>query len=314
MPPARIGSRPGSVRLGDRRLGVRRPLRRRAGVGAVAIAVEPVRGPRLVRRARSGRNEAEVAIDLGAVGVDHGAARSFRQRERERRLAARGRPRDKRQRGFASGSRVHRDLDSSGSADARRYFRRRGRAGRHARAIAGWRRGAPAISCSSGRRAHARRSRGLIPGVDVIVQPAASRRKRLLVADMDSTMITVECIDELADYAGRKAEVAAVTERAMRGELAFEEALDARVALLKDLDEAMIERCHEERVRVTPGAQAAGANDARPGRPLPARLGRLQPVRRPRGGRHRLRRRPVEPARHRRGQAGGNGRAPGGRR
>jgi len=97
---------------------------------------------------------------------------------------------------------------------------------------------------------------GLIAGVDVIVQPAAHRRKRLLVADMDSTMITVECIDELADYAGRKAEVAAVTERAMRGELAFEEALDARVALLKDLDEGMIERCHSERVRVTPGARS----------------------------------------------------------
>jgi len=93
-------------------------------------------------------------------------------------------------------------------------------------------------------------------GVDVVVQWAGAMRRRLLVADMDSTMITVECIDELADYAGRRAEVAAVTERAMRGELAFEEALDARVALLRDLDEAVIDRCHEERVRVTPGAKA----------------------------------------------------------
>jgi phosphoserine phosphatase len=97
---------------------------------------------------------------------------------------------------------------------------------------------------------------GLIADVDVVVQPAAHRRKRLLVADMDSTMIEVECIDELADYAGRKAEVAAVTDRAMRGEIAFEAALDARVALLEGLDEAMIERCHAERVRVTPGAKA----------------------------------------------------------
>ena len=97
---------------------------------------------------------------------------------------------------------------------------------------------------------------GLIAGVDVIVQGEAGRRKRLLVADMDSTMITVECIDELADYAGLKAEVAAVTERAMRGELIFEQALDERVALLKGLDEAVLARCHDERVRVTPGAKA----------------------------------------------------------
>jgi phosphoserine phosphatase len=97
---------------------------------------------------------------------------------------------------------------------------------------------------------------GLLPGVDIVVQGEAGRRKRLLVADMDSTMITVECIDELADYAGLKAEVDAVTERAMRGELAFEEALRARVALLKDLDEAAIDRCRAERVRLTPGARA----------------------------------------------------------
>ena len=96
---------------------------------------------------------------------------------------------------------------------------------------------------------------GLIPGIDVIVQPKAGRRKRLLVADMDSTMIGQECIDELADYVGRKAEVAAVTEAAMRGELDFAAALDARVALLEGLDDAMIDRCREERMRVTPGAR-----------------------------------------------------------
>jgi phosphoserine phosphatase len=97
---------------------------------------------------------------------------------------------------------------------------------------------------------------GLIPGVDVVVQGESGRRKKLLVADMDSTMITIECIDELADYAGLKAEVAEVTERAMRGELDFEKALRERVGLLKDLDESVIALCHEERVRVTPGAKA----------------------------------------------------------
>jgi phosphoserine phosphatase len=96
---------------------------------------------------------------------------------------------------------------------------------------------------------------GLLPGVDIVVQPRAGRAKSLLVADMDSTMITIECIDELADYAGIKPQIAEVTERAMRGELDFEAALDARVALLKGLPASAIDRCHEERVRLMPGAR-----------------------------------------------------------
>ena len=97
---------------------------------------------------------------------------------------------------------------------------------------------------------------GAFPGVDVVVQLAEGREKQLLVADMDSTMITVECIDELADYAGIKPQIAAVTEAAMRGELDFESALDARVALLKGLDEGVIARCLAERVTIMPGAVA----------------------------------------------------------
>ncbi|MBW8743235.1 MAG: phosphoserine phosphatase SerB [Sphingomonas sp.] len=97
---------------------------------------------------------------------------------------------------------------------------------------------------------------GLLPNVDVVVQPEIGRRKQLLVADMDSTMITIECIDELADYAGIKPQIAEVTERAMRGELDFESALDARVALLKGLEESAIDRCHAERVVLMPGAIA----------------------------------------------------------
>lgn len=97
---------------------------------------------------------------------------------------------------------------------------------------------------------------GAFAGTDVVVQPAEGRAKRLLIADMDSTMITVECIDELADYAGIKPQIAEVTERAMRGELDFAAALDARVALLKGLGEDAIERCLAERVRITPGAEA----------------------------------------------------------
>lgn len=92
-------------------------------------------------------------------------------------------------------------------------------------------------------------------GYDIVVQPAEHRRKKLIVADMDSTMITVECIDELADYAGIKAQIAAVTEAAMRGDLDFGEALDARVALLRGLNEAVIARCLAERVKIMPGAR-----------------------------------------------------------
>lgn len=91
--------------------------------------------------------------------------------------------------------------------------------------------------------------------VDVFAQPVSTRTKRLLIADMDSTMITVECIDELADYAGIKPQIAAVTEAAMRGELDFASALDARVALLKGLPAATIDQCHAERVRLMSGAR-----------------------------------------------------------
>ncbi|HEX7820728.1 MAG TPA: phosphoserine phosphatase SerB [Sphingobium sp.] len=91
--------------------------------------------------------------------------------------------------------------------------------------------------------------------IDFAVQPVASRAKRLLVADMDSTMITIECIDELADYAGIKPQIAEVTERAMRGELDFASALTERVALLKGLDDGMIDICRAERVKLMPGAK-----------------------------------------------------------
>jgi phosphoserine phosphatase len=107
-----------------------------------------------------------------------------------------------------------------------------------------------------------------LPAVDVVVQSGATpRRKKLIVADMDSTMIACECIDELADYAGIKAEVAAITEAAMRGELDFAGALKARVALLKGLPVATLDQCREERVRLNPGArqlvQTMTANGAR---------------------------------------------------
>lgn len=97
---------------------------------------------------------------------------------------------------------------------------------------------------------------GAFAQTDVVVQSSLTRTKMLLIADMDSTMITVECIDELADYAGIQPQIAEITERAMRGELDFEAALDARVALLGGLAESDIERCLAERVTIMPGAKA----------------------------------------------------------
>ncbi len=108
---------------------------------------------------------------------------------------------------------------------------------------------------------------GRFDRVDAIVQRTDGREKKLIVADMDSTMITVECIDELADYAGLKPRIAEITDAAMRGELDFAAALDARVALLEGLGADAIDRCRAERVKIMPGAvelvrtmRARGAN------------------------------------------------------
>lgn len=107
-----------------------------------------------------------------------------------------------------------------------------------------------------GQLADARAALASLEGIaDIAVQSSANRRKMLLVSDMDSTMITVECIDELADYAGIKPEIAEITERAMAGELDFAEALKARVALLAGLSEGVIAQCLAERVRPMAGAE-----------------------------------------------------------
>lgn len=109
----------------------------------------------------------------------------------------------------------------------------------------------------SGDRVAARAAlEALAPPADLFVLSRGNRDCRLFVADMDSTMITVECIDELADYAGLKDEIAAVTESAMRGELDFAQALTGRVALLRGLDATMIDLCREERVKLMPGARS----------------------------------------------------------
>lgn len=99
-----------------------------------------------------------------------------------------------------------------------------------------------------------RELRGDLP-IDIVVQPVGFRRKRLFLADMDSTMIGQECIDELADLVGMKAHVAAITERAMRGEIEFEPALRERVALLKDLPARVVDEVLDKRITLTPGGR-----------------------------------------------------------
>lgn len=93
-------------------------------------------------------------------------------------------------------------------------------------------------------------------GVDMVVQPAEGRKKKMLLADMDSTMIEQECIDELADEAGVGERVKDITARAMNGELDFEGALKERVGLLKGLDEAVIARVLATRITFMPGGRA----------------------------------------------------------
>jgi phosphoserine phosphatase len=95
---------------------------------------------------------------------------------------------------------------------------------------------------------------GKLP-VDAALVPLANRKKRLLIADMDSTMIDQECIDEIADAVGLKGEVAAITERAMRGELDFAAALRTRVMLIKGLGRKAVEEIRRERITLAPGSR-----------------------------------------------------------
>ncbi|WP_108503241.1 phosphoserine phosphatase SerB [Paracoccus indicus] len=92
-------------------------------------------------------------------------------------------------------------------------------------------------------------------GIDMVVQPVEGRRKKVLLADMDSTMIDQECIDELADFAGVGPRVAEITARAMNGELDFHEALIERVSLLAGLDEGVIQQVLESRITLASGGR-----------------------------------------------------------
>ncbi|WP_417240262.1 phosphoserine phosphatase SerB [Celeribacter halophilus] len=102
-------------------------------------------------------------------------------------------------------------------------------------------------------------------GIDLVAQPAEGRRKKMLLADMDSTMIQQECIDELADVAGVGERVKEITAKAMNGELDFEGALTERVGLLKGLPESVIQKVIDERITFMPGGKALLATMKRDG-------------------------------------------------
>jgi phosphoserine phosphatase len=116
----------------------------------------------------------------------------------------------------------------------------------------------PFIASVRDKRGLANRVRSKLAGapIDIVVQPASGRRKKLLLTDMDSTMIGQECIDELAAHVGMKRQVAAITERAMRGDIEFAPALRERVALLKGLPAASVDQVIRERIRPNSGAHA----------------------------------------------------------
>ena len=110
---------------------------------------------------------------------------------------------------------------------------------------------------------------------DVCVQLSQGRRRTVLVCDMDSTLIGQECIDELADFAGVKERVSEITERAMRGEIGFEGALEERVGLLEGLDVSTLQRCFEDRIRPESRRSNAGSDHERKRCQDTDRIGRL---------------------------------------
>ena len=260
-PHARLGHR------GQRRLA---PPGGVGGFGHTSHAVERMRYAGFVRRRRARGDDAQLAIGLHGVRVDHRAAEALGKGQRERRFSARGGAGD--DEGF--GQRCLGVLPCH-----RRH--RIGRAMNHVLTLIADRATGP-LNRALVTRVHAALGAGepvvLSPGeavdlplaalpareavaaalegaaVDAIAQPASGRRKKLLLADMDSTIVTTETLDELAAHAGLKEEIAAITRRSMNGEIDFREALRERVAMLKGLLLAALEATWE-RTEYTPGAR-----------------------------------------------------------
>ena len=236
---------------------------------SVDRAVELMRCGGKVGCVGAGGDDREVAIDLHGIGVDHDPAEAPGEGDRQRRLAAGGRTCDENGLPFGSLSRTcglahvvtlvsHPADRAVGPAVVAAVAASLPAAGAAVTLSPGVAVDIPFASAAVvDNRAIADGLRVALAGapVDVFVQVAATRRKRLFLADMDSTMIGQECIDELADKVGVKAHVAAITERAMRGEIDFEPALRERVALLKGLPAAVVDEVIAERITLTSGGR-----------------------------------------------------------
>jgi phosphoserine phosphatase len=257
----------------------RSPVSDRTALGSIEKAVELMRSSLFGGRVGTRRQDAEIAIDLPAVGIYDGSVESLRQLKRERRFAARSRTGD------------HKDGRAVRSAYAGRLvanaFSGVGPVlmGMVLTLIAGLR-GRPSLPGLASAVVEALRigrepiwlapdeacdlvldatcpvrveetARTLIKGagIDVLLQPIEGRRKRLLVADLESTIIENEMLDELAEPLGMRPRVAEITRRAMNGEIDFVTALEARVSLLKGMETRVLKEA-AARIRLTPGARA----------------------------------------------------------
>jgi phosphoserine phosphatase len=259
--------------------GQRAPVGDRAAFGSIEKAVKPMRHPLFGRGVGPRGQDSQIAIDLPAVGIYDGSAEGVCQLQREPRFAARGRTGDdedgwRRAPGYrgrlvaAALSGVARPLMSM-VLTLIAGVRGRSSLPLLAPTIAAtlgigsepdWL--APGEACdfvldaiSAARAGEAARALIADAGIDLLVQPLAGRRKQLLVADLESTIIENEMLDELAERLGIGPRVAEITRRAMNGEIDFVAALEARVALLRGMRTRVIEQA-VKRIRLMPGARA----------------------------------------------------------
>jgi phosphoserine phosphatase len=218
------------------------------------MAIEKMRraGTRIGIRLR--RQNRCFGIDLHGIGIDHRAANMLRQCQSRGGLAARGGACNKHGVNFHRSSMSAFVLNVIGDGAASELFAPLGLGKAH---ILSPGRAFDLPVATQDREPLLAAARSFAEGLklDINVVATAKRKKKLLIADMDSTIINVECLDELADMAGLKPQIAAITERAMRGELEFEAALRERVGMLKGLGLDALERTYVERVRLNPGAK-----------------------------------------------------------
>ena len=220
------------------------------------MAVKPMRDARHILVGWTRGEDAHLAIDLHRVGVDDDDVAGLGQRQRRFRLAAGGGPCNK------HGVEGDGSLDKRFShvlnviADDADFLASKMRAIGEAAWLS--RGGAFDIPLAGDPGAALAEARNIASGrtADINVVATERRRKKLLVSDMESTIVACECLDELADIAGIKPQIAAITERAMRGEIEFAGALRERLELLKGLPLEALDRVWRERIRLNPGAKA----------------------------------------------------------